>query len=295
VSDIIKQFENFIKYERSYSEFTLRSYRQDLKQFQSILNNQNGKSILQATKQDIRDFLEFLYSKKLSHTTMHRKLSCLKTFYKYSLREHRIEHDPTANIPFPPQHRKLPTFLTVKQAFSGLNQLRSSPDLNVRNSVIFSMFYLTGMRLRELAGLNIKDIDEYNYTVRVLGKGNKTRIIPIGRKGFNLIKEYLPFREKHAKKTRDVSALFLSRSGNRLSPRQIERIIGRIVYEITDGQKGGPHLLRHTYATHLLNEGADLRAVKDLLGHASLSSTQIYSHVSIEHLREIYNRAHPRA
>jgi len=217
--------------------------------------------------------------------------------FKYLRRENIIYGNPTYAVPLPRFHKRLPKFLTVNQIFNAINNIKCKKTLDIRNKAMLELFYLSGIRLRELVYLNIDNVDFYNLTIKVKGKGAKERIVPIGFRGKSVLKKYLNVREELLKGrfSEDSKALFLSKSGRRISPRDVQRIIEKLLMKFVGGEKISPHVLRHTFATHLMNEGADLRAVKDLLGHESLSSTQIYSHVSIEALKNAYKQAHPRA
>ena len=292
-----KKFEKFLKIERRYSNFTINSYMTDLFQFFNYLDSNGINDICDVKKDMIRGFLENLYKKGISNKTLRRKLSCLRTFFKYLRRENIIYGNPTYAVPLPRFHKRLPKFLTINQIFNAIDNIKCEKSLDIRNKAMLELFYLSGIRLRELVYLNIDNVDFYNLTIKVKGKGAKERIVPIGFRGKSVLKKYLNVREEllEGRFSEDSKALFLSKSGRRISPRDVQRIIEKLLMQFVGGEKISPHVLRHTFATHLMDEGADLRAVKDLLGHESLSSTQIYSHVSIEALKNAYKQAHPRA
>jgi len=292
-----EKFEKFLKIERRYSNFTVNSYMTDLFQFFNYLDSNGINDICDVKKDMIRGFLENLYKKGISNKTLRRKLSCLRTFFKYLRRENIIYGNPTYAVPLPRFHKRLPKFLTINQIFNAIDNIKCEKSLDIRNKAMLELFYLSGIRLRELVYLNIDNVDFYNLTIKVKGKGAKERIVPIGFRGKSVLKKYLNVREEllEGRSSEDSKALFLSKSGRRISPRDVQRIIEKLLMQFVGGEKISPHVLRHTFATHLMDEGADLRAVKDLLGHESLSSTQIYSHVSIEVLKNAYKQAHPRA
>ncbi|MFC1562415.1 site-specific tyrosine recombinase/integron integrase [candidate division KSB1 bacterium] len=292
-----KKFERFLRIERGYSDFTIRSYMTDIVQFFNYANEKNVEGITDVNKDVVRDFLGDLYKKGISNKSLRRKLSCLRTFFKFMLREKIVSKNPTYAVPQPRFHRGLPKFLSINQIFDAIDNIKGDKILSIRNKAILVLFYLTGMRLRELVSIDMKDIDFYNLTVKIKGKGSKERIVPFGHSGKKILGEYIKVRGEllKDKSTVDKEALFLSKSGKRISPRDVERIIEKLLIQYVGGEKINPHALRHTFATHLLDEGADLRAVKELLGHESLSSTQIYSHISIEALKDAHKRAHPRA
>jgi integrase/recombinase XerC len=297
MKNLANKFEKFLRFERGYSDFTINSYITDLFQFFDYIDNNEIKNISDVKKNEIRGFLESLYKEGISNKTLRRKLSCLRTFFKYLRRENIVTGNPTYAIPLPRFHKKLPKFLSINQIFDAIDKIELKSPLDLRNKAILELFYLTGMRLRELVNLDIEDVYFYDMTVKVKGKGSKERIIPIGFSGKNILQQYLSVRDELLKKKKNSNeeALFLSKSGKRISPRDVQRIVEKLLIKFIGGEKISPHILRHTFATHLLNEGADLRAVKDLLGHESLSTTQIYSHISVESLKNIYKQAHPRA
>ncbi len=297
MKNLANKFERFLRFERGYADFTINSYITDLFQFFDYIDNNEIKNISDVKKNEIRGFLESLYKEGISNKTLRRKLSCLRTFFKYLRRENIVTGNPTYAIPLPRFHKKLPKFLSINQIFDAIDKIEVKSPLDLRNKAILELFYLTGMRLRELVNLDVEDVYFYDMTVKVKGKGSKERIIPIGFSGKNILQQYLSVRDELLKKKKNSNeeALFLSKSGKRISPRDVQRIVEKLLIKFIGGEKISPHILRHTFATHLLNEGADLRAVKDLLGHESLSTTQIYSHISVESLKNIYKQAHPRA
>lgn len=295
----IHRFLEFLQRERGYSRFTIIEYKRDLAQWLNFFDSlKNVVSLPEIEREHIRGFIEYLYQKGIKNTSLRRKLSSLRSFFRYIIREGVITKNPALSFPLPQFHHKLPHTFTVRELAEGFDKMEMSQDpRSRRNQCILELFYLSGIRLRELVGLNLQDVDFIRGTVRVHGKGSKERIVPIGHRGIKLLQEYLLKRTKLVKSGTfiDSEALFITGRGLRISPRHVERIAAKYLGPLSGEKTVGPHRLRHSFATHLLDEGANLRAVKDLLGHSSLSTTQIYTHVSIERLKDAYRKAHPRA
>lgn len=284
----IEKFLNYLKIEKEYSQHTLLNYTIDLRYFSSFLR---GKSIEEVDSFDIRKFLAELKAKDFSKKTIARRISCLRSFFRFLVREGYIRNNPFLAIRTPKLDRKLPLFLTVDE----VTKLIESPEEDLpglRDRAILETIYSTGIRISELVGLNIEDIDFIGGAVKVRGKGKKERLVPIGDKALKAIKNYL---EKRSPLFKENKAIFLNNRGRRITVRGVRLIVDKYVAKTALREKVSPHTLRHSFATHLLERGADLRAVQELLGHASLSTTQIYTHVTAEHLRSVYEKAHPRA
>jgi tyrosine recombinase XerC len=295
----IKGFIQHIERVKNFSENTVTSYRNDLSDFGKFLKERNlqGNPLNQINRPLLRDFLVFLKRKRLKETTIAHKVFVLRSFFKYLLRKRRIFSDPASFLSSPRKKKSLPAFLTLSQ-MEGLLKLPTKENFGgLRDLAILELFYSTGMRLSELANLDLSSVDFQGEVVRVLGKGRKERIIPVGREALEVLKNYLNLRKFafKGKSKMNGEMIFLNRSGKRLSARSIGRIVKKYAIQISEDQKTSPHTLRHTFATHLLDEGADLLAVKELLGHESLSTTQIYTHVTTERLKKVYKKAHPRA
>jgi len=302
MKDIEKEIKRFIQHiqrEKNFSKNTVSSYRTDLSDFNAFLKERNLKEnpLQQIDRPLLRDFLVFLKRKRLKESTIAHKVFVLRSFFKYLLRKRRIFTNPASFLSSPKRKKRLPTFLTISQMESLLKLPTKESLWGLRDLTILELFYSTGMRLSELANLDLSSVDSQGEVVRVVGKGGKERIIPVGREALGLLKNYLNLRKSLFKDkfTADGEAIFLNRSGRRLSVRSIRRIVKKYATQVSEDQKTSPHTLRHTFATHLLDQGADLLAVKDLLGHESLSTTQIYTHVTTERLKKIYKKAHPRA
>ena len=293
----LEEFLGYLRAERHLSEHTLRNYAQDISQFLGFWEeNQPGQSLHMATYRHIRSFLAANLRGK-SKSTMARKLSALRTFFKYLQRQGVLEQNPARLAPTPKADKPLPHFLTVDEVFHLLDQVGGGMSFRSRRDrAILELFYSGGLRLSELAGLNLKNLDVEEGIVRVWGKGAKERLAFMGNPARVAIKAYLPEREQFLqKKVLTETALFLNNRGGRLSSRQIARVV--TLWSRIAGLAGNltPHGLRHSFATHLLEGQADLRAVQELLGHSNISSTQRYLHTDLDYLMEEYDRTHPRS
>ncbi|MDD5614189.1 MAG: tyrosine recombinase XerC [Candidatus Omnitrophica bacterium] len=284
------KFFKYLKTERDFSYYTLKSYKEDLTIFLRFLENKDLKEV---THLDIRRFLAYLRTKGDSKRTISRRLSCLRSFFKFLLREGSIKKNPTLAISGVKLDKPLPNFLSYQDVGSLLDREKKDDYISSRDMAILETFYSTGIRVSELVNLNILDIDYISGVVKVYGKGKKERIVPIGDKALKSIKLYLDKRLVlgYANK----GGLFLNARGYRITERSVGRIIKKYALKAGINMDISPHTLRHTFATHLLDRGADLRSVQELLGHASLSTTQIYTHLTLEGLKRIYEKAHPRA
>lgn len=295
---LIDQFFHSMSTERVYSEDTLTGYGIDLRQFISFLEERFGPTIgpEAITKQILRQFLANLKAQGYQSSSINRKIACLKSFFSYLNRHRIIPKNPASGIFSLKTMKKIPVTLTYQQIKQALTLPDTDTPIGCRDAAIIELFYGTGIRLRELANLKLSDLDFVNGLIRVSGKGNKQRLVPLGELAKIALKDYLEVRAEFLKKciTRTVSSLFLNKHGRPLSRRSIERRVKKYLQQVA-ATGTHPHALRHSFATHLLDGGADLMAVKELLGHSSLAATQIYTHVSKERLKEIYRLAHPRA
>jgi integrase/recombinase XerC len=284
----IEQFFYYLKAERGVSPHTLRAYTEDLHDFQTF-SDKNPKDI---DNLDIRSFLASLHHKKLKKTSISRKLATIRSFFKYLHREGYVPKNPARLVSTPKIPKTLPKFLTIDETFSLLEKPQGETFRPARDRAILELLYSSGLRVSELTSLDISDLDIKESLTRVKGKGMKERIIPIGSKAMEAIQNYLTERISLKKKSQ---ALFLNNRGGRLTQRSVRRIVVYYSRMVNLKSDLSPHTLRHTFATHLLHEGADLRSIQELLGHSSLSTTQKYTHVDIRHLMEVYDKAHPMA
>ena len=302
---LIDSFLESLVTEKGYSDHTRRAYRKDLLDFLSFLAEarfagsarQKRVPVVKLKQIDgimLRGYLGFLHRKN-KKTTIARKLSAIRSFFKYLVKNGVISENPAELVLTPKQDKTIPVYLSVDEIFRLLDSIQTDTLLGLRNRAIFETLYSSGIRVSELAEMNISDIDFSEAVIRVSGKGGKQRIVPVGQKALAAIKTY---RTRLQKQTGSLlineGPLFLNRFNKRLSPRSIARILKKLVETIGLLAPVSPHALRHTFATHMLDAGADLRTVQELLGHKSLSTTQKYTHVSIDRLMETYDRAHPR-
>jgi integrase/recombinase XerC len=288
------RFLAYIQYEKRYSPHTVTAYRIDLDQFFNFLSIQYNATELSGIDHSmIRSWLVSLIEEGNSPRSVNRKITTLKSFYRFLLKEGLVNDNPLRKITPPKSAKKLPEFIEKGKMSLLLDEMNPGDGYcGLRDRIILEMFYNTGIRLSELINLQEKDVDFHNGTIKVLGKRNKERLIPFSQKFGILLKEYV----KEKQKTFDyLPSLFLTDSGGKMYPKKVYLIVKKYLSNVTTLDKKSPHVLRHTFATHLLNNGADLNAVKELLGHANLSATQIYTHNTIEKLKEIYKQAHPRA
>ena len=295
MEDYIDQFLTYLEVERNYSRNTVANYRVDLLDFKKFLIrlNDSQPSIGEIDHLAIRGYLGDLQERQLSRSTVLRKLSTLRSFFRYLARRGYLDTDPTSALATPKVRRKLPEFLELSE----VEALLSAPDtktiVGLRDQAILELLYSTGMRVGELLALNLPDMDRQSALVKVRGKGKKERILPVGRTAMTALDNYLARRYELS--SRPSQAVFLSQRGNRPDAKSIRRRIEKYARDADIKKKITPHTLRHTFATHMLNAGADLRSVQELLGHASLSTTQIYTHVTADRLKQVYEKAHPRA
>lgn len=289
----IDAFLVYLTKERLFSEHTVAAYQRDLVQFSTFCaaDKTDGDLVNCMQKRLLRGYLFAQSTKGMKPRSVARKLAALKSFSRYCLKHTLIASNPTAVLATPKPDKPLPVFLSRKQAEALLPNAPEVPDAG-RNRLIVEFFYGTGIRLSELHALDVFSVDTRNETVRVLGKGRKERIVPITKIALTLMKTYL--HEQNIPMKND-QPLFVNKKGERLSKRQIERVVEKELSGVSQQRKRSPHVLRHSFATHLMDGGADIRAVKELLGHATLNTTQIYTHVSRAHLLKTYRQAHPRA
>ena len=301
MNEAIHRYLEHLERERGYSVHTLASYREDLQQFSDFLRrrfDRHGLALRDIDRSVIRLFLGELLEQHYAKSSIARKLACLKSFFKYLHASRMITHNPAGAVSSPRLEKRLPRFLDERTAARLMEQPDRSSAVGLRDAAILELFYGTGIRLSELLGLSPEDVDLRNDTMKVLGKGNKERIVPVGRQAKAAVKLYLAARGQLLPRRpggTDTRALFLTSRGNPLHPKGVHLLVRRYISRVSEIEKKSPHVLRHSFATHLLDRGADLNAVKELLGHASLSTTQIYTHVSVERLKKVYAQAHPKA
>jgi integrase/recombinase XerC len=292
----IQSFLDYLKFEKRYSIHTIISYQNDLSSFFDYLQKQYGTNELKDISHNfIRSWMAGLKEQELTSRSINRKISALKSFFKYHLKQGNISHMPAANTLAPKIKKRLPGFLKEREAQQLLETLNSSTDdwktLNAK--MLISLFYATGMRLSELINLKEKQLDFSRSQLKVLGKGNKERIIPVNQEMIWDIRKYQELKKKEFEINEDV--LLVTEKGKKMYPKYAWLLVNKWLAISSTLDKKSPHVLRHTFATHLMNNGADLNAVKELLGHSSLAATQVYTHNTIEKLKDVYKKAHPKA
>lgn len=298
VTEAVDTFLTYLRSERNYSPHTVASYADDLRSFAEFLGARAGVRSPGAVRPaHLRDYLGTLLSEGYARRSVARKLACLRSFFRYLVRTGAVKANPTTVIAAPRLDRRLPVHLEEGEA----GALMARPDRSTadgrRDAAMLEVLYGTGIRLSELLGLRHQDIDLRAATLRVTGKGKKTRVVPLGARAREALAAYLAVRPEFASRAQGEPppAVFLTVRGKAMSPKGVNRLVSRYITQVAEVQKKSPHVLRHTFATHLLNRGADLQAVRELLGHESLSTTQVYTHVSVERLKKIYAQAHPKA
>jgi integrase/recombinase XerC len=289
----IQEFSSYLENERRSSKHTVKNYLVDLTQFVKFLEGRKkGQAVHDIDHLSVREYLGTLFGSK-HPTSIARKLSSLRSFFDFCIKRGLIKSNPAKEVPSPKVPKRVPKFLTVDEVFALLDSPSTNDALGRRDKGILELLYASGLRVSELVGLNLPDVDLKEGTVRVLGKGRKERIVPVGKKACDSLRNYLDLRP--ALTNQSDGAIFVNRSGTRLSTRAVERLLIKYIKQSGIQKAATPHVLRHTFATHLLNAGADMRGIQELLGHSSLSTTQKYTHVGIEKMMEVYDKAHPKA
>ncbi len=292
-----ESFISYLRYERNMSPETIRAYEKDLHQFLRFFSRDPGTATppTEITPLQVREYLSYLRDKNYQKTTVVRKLATVRSFYKCLLRKGYMTGNPLADIPTPKVEKKVPHFLSTEEVEKLLNAPHGNSFQSVRDRAILETLYSTGLRVSELTALNVADIDFNSEILKARGKGDRERIVPLGSFALQAIKRYLEVRSQVPNiNEKDPDALFLNRFGDRLSSRSIRKIIDKYIKVTGLSEKTSPHTLRHSFATHLLNRGANLRTVQELLGHKHLSTTQIYTHVTTDAVKQAYEEAQPR-
>ena len=302
VEYFLQQYTEHLRNERNVSPHTLRNYLSDLAQFQEFLLDRDlclgEDKTVDARKVDIHVVRAYLASltKDRKKSSIGRKMAALKGFFRYLVATHQIEKDPLLLIHSPKQEKPLPKFLSVDDVFQLLGGIKNKSALDIRDLAILEVFYSTGIRVSELVGLNWSDVDLQLEIVRVLGKGSKERIVPVGKVALDALRDYsIEVRKKWNLPCKGENPVFLNNRGGRITTRSVARLVDKHLRQAGIPVRISPHGLRHTFATHLLNSGADLRVIQEMLGHASLSTTQRYTHLNLDQLTKVYDDAHPRS
>ena len=306
MEQLLTQFLEHLRYERNVSEHTLRNYQSDLEQFVDHLapaNPKNGRrnfpDLADIDHITIREWLATLHTAQKKKSSIARKLAALRTFFQFLVREGLVEQNPARLVATPRQEKKLPKHLSIEDAIKFIETPDTNTELGKRDRAMLELMYATGVRVAELTRMNIGHIDFRNRLIRVTGKRRKERIVPFGEPALDALRAYLDIRDGFLNNApiseREPEALFLNYQGTRITTRSVGRMVDKYIRLCAGKYDISPHALRHSFATHLLDSGADLRDIQELLGHARLSSTQIYTHVSMEKLIQVYDKAHPKA
>lgn len=292
--DYIKLFLEYLEYEKNYSINTITNYKIDLDELNEYLKKINS-SLIKTNYKEIRGFLEVLNDEHFKNGSVSRKISSMKSFYNFMIFKGYLKSSPVELITYPKKEYRLPKFIEYKELESLFNVPDTTTSLGIRNLLILEMLYASGMRVSELVNIKLKDIDKKRKEIRVLGKGNVERIAYFGEYALDALNDYLDYARDDLLKEKTSEYLFINKNGTRLTDRGVRLIIDNILKSASLKTKISPHTLRHTFATHMLNEGADLKIVQELLGHKNLQTTEVYTHVSNERLRNVYYKTHPRS
>lgn len=294
----LEDFKGYILVEKNFSEHTAKAYCSDILSYLIWLGDEGCE---QADSSKVKDYLHFIQKFDYKKTTIARKIASIRTFYKYLSREKKIENNPAQNLISPKRPKTLPKFLSMEEVEEILNNINISTPAGYRNRAILELLWASGMRVSELSNLNFGNLNLENNEITVFGKGAKERIILITDRAKGYLEKYIEYARPLVAKGYDIPAVndespvFINKTGYRLQTRMIRNVINEIVEKIELPKKVTPHMFRHSFATHLIENGADLRVVQELLGHASISNTQIYTHISMQHMKEVYEQTHPRA
>lgn len=295
MESLIQEFIEYLGHEKGLATNTLESYGRDLRQYCGFLSEDTSQTPETASQATIVAYLMMLRKQGKATATIARRLAALKAFYQFMLKENYVTKDPTDELSSPKLERKLPKVLTVEEVEKLLNQPDTSNPTGIRDKAMLEVLYATGIRVSELVSLNLDDVDFDEGFVRCVGKGSKERVVPIGEIAVNSLKAYLSKGRPKLVSNPNENALFLNHHGRRLTRQGFWKIVKKYAAQLGIRKEITPHTLRHSFATHLLENGADIRAVQEMLGHADISTTQIYTHVTKDRLKDVYARSHPRA
>lgn len=295
MEELIDRFLSYIRYERGYSKNTIESYKNDFIEFLTFLSGENIFLIEDINYKVLYRYLSELGSKGFKASTIERKTASIKSFFKFLVKNQIIKKNPAVLISSPKKEKRLPNILEKDEILSLISSVPEKDALSIRNKAMILLLYSSGIRISELTGLNTKNVDFKEGILNITGKGNKQRIVPMGEKARMIILKYLTYRKELLNPIENKETLFLTKSGKRIQDRMVRYIINRYIDELSIQKHVSPHTLRHTFATHLLQNGANIRVIQEILGHSSLSTTQVYTHLTIDKLKESYNRFHPHA
>jgi tyrosine recombinase XerC len=290
----LEQFLDFLKHEKNASPHTIASYQRDLKQLAAYLKEKNIR-LKKADNVVLRGFLATLYEKKDKKSTVARKLAAIRSFFQFCIRKGWLEDNQAKIVATPKQDKPVPSFLSEEEMEQFLDLPKTDRPLDLRDKATLELLYATGLRVSELVGINLEDMNFEERLIRVRGKGKKERLVPFGKIAEASLVSYIRARPLIHKGQIDESALFVNYRGERITPRSVERIVDKYIRFSAQRRKISPHSLRHSFASHLLSRGADLRVIQELLGHESLATTQKYTHLDLKQLLDVYKKSHPRS
>ncbi|GBF11670.1 MAG: tyrosine recombinase XerC [Tepidibacillus sp.] len=295
IDQYLIEFQGYLQIEKNVSTHTLQNYLKDIQAFTLFMTSKGKNTYQEVTYLDVRNYLALLNEKHYARKSIARKLSSLRTFFRFLMRENYLKTNPFKMVSTPKIEKKLPHFMYPEEIQELIDAPNLTKPLGIRDRAIIEVLYASGIRVSELVSLDLNSIDLVNGTALVFGKGAKERYVPLGRFAIQSLHHYIEDARPKLKPIEIERALFLNKNGERLTDRSVRRMIDKYVRGLSFSKKVSPHTLRHTFATHLLNAGADLRSVQELLGHVNISTTQIYTHVTKERLQNIYKNTHPRA
>ncbi|WAA13905.1 tyrosine recombinase XerC [Fervidibacillus halotolerans] len=292
---LLQKFIEYLQIEKNYSQYTIGAYKHDVQDFFMFMNEQEIHNLQLVTYQDARLYLTKLYGQRYAKKSVTRKISVLRSFYKFLMRESYVKSNPFAQVTLPKLEKRLPEFFYEQELEFLFHSIDTSDPVGKRDLALLELMYATGIRVAECAGIRLSDVDEQLSVLLVTGKGKKQRYIPFGSMARKALQDYLQNGRQKLMKKHNHPFLFVNQRGTPLTVRGIQYIFQRIIDQAGENYHVHPHMIRHSFATHLLNNGADLRTVQELLGHSHLSSTQVYTHVTKERLKKVYSQHHPRA
>ncbi|WAA10704.1 tyrosine recombinase XerC [Fervidibacillus albus] len=295
VNILLQKFIEYLQLEKNYSQYTIGGYKHDVQDFFKFMNEQEIREVHLVTYQDARLYLTKLYGQRYAKKSVARKISVLRSFYKFLMREKYVESNPFAQVTLPKLEKRLPEFFYEQELEYLFHSIDTSDPVGKRDLALLELMYATGIRVAECARIRLSDVDEQLSVLLVSGKGKKERYVPFGQMAKTALQDYLQNGREKLMKRNHHSYVFVNQRGAPLTARGIQYIFQRIIEKAGESYRVHPHMIRHSFATHLLNNGADLRTVQELLGHSHLSSTQVYTHVTKERLKKVYSQHHPRA
>ena len=290
----LASFLQMLKSEKYYSPHTCKNYARDLSLFSEFIQSRDLQHWQDVDYSSVSAYAARRFRQGMKGNTIARELSSIRSFYNYLIRQQVVQNNPALDVKAPKTAKKLPRSCDTEQIDQLLRPSSADNDLIIRDLAMYELMYSSGLRLAELVALDLHSIDSRQQLMKVIGKGNKTRFLPVGRKAIEALQKWLEIRQRYVKQDSE-NALFISKLGQRISHRSVQMRLNQLIKTRALGLHVSPHMLRHSFATHLLESSADLRAVQELLGHADISTTQIYTHLDFQHLAQVYDRAHPRA